>query len=285
MNNQTDAILFEKYARWLRGNTDNGVLCKDEIFDSGWPLHKHDYIEIEYIVEGNIINVIDGYEYELGPGDFYIVGYDNCHRLMPGEVHMRSLFLDAGKTSRNISWMLSQATLPCVGCLAGEQLDEMNRDFLRLQHEIGTDNKYASERVAAIATVMISNFLLNVSGNMTKTSYPDGYSYVKKAVAYIEENCTQEISLESVSSYIGVSKGYLCGLFAKFAGCGFSEYLSRTRIERSKPLLSDTKRSIIEIALAVGFGSYCNFSRHFLKFCGITPREYRRRMTENTKNK
>ena len=47
------------------------------------------------------------------------------------------------------------------------------------------------------------------------------------------------------------------------------------RIEESKRLLANTDYSVIDIAVASGFGDQSYFSRVFKKYTGLTPRQYR----------
>jgi AraC family transcriptional regulator len=53
-------------------------------------------------------------------------------------------------------------------------------------------------------------------------------------------------------------------------------YLVRRRLERAKVLLADTDRSVMEIAMAVGYLDTSSFTTAFRKHTGLTPTHYRR---------
>ncbi|MGQ9491544.1 MAG: helix-turn-helix domain-containing protein [Anaerolineae bacterium] len=53
-------------------------------------------------------------------------------------------------------------------------------------------------------------------------------------------------------------------------------YLNRYRIQQAKQLLTNTHKTITEIALEVGFSSSSYFSRIFRRKTGMTPEAYRR---------
>ena len=55
----------------------------------------------------------------------------------------------------------------------------------------------------------------------------------------------------------------------------FTDYLSRTRIERSIELLRDTDMSLLEIAGLVGFEDQSYFTKVFKKETGLSPKKYR----------
>ena len=58
------------------------------------------------------------------------------------------------------------------------------------------------------------------------------------------------------------------------------EYLTLLRVERSKALLSESDRSIKDIAAAVGYYDSSSFIRRFKQMTGITPLQYRRSKEE-----
>ncbi|GEK46891.1 AraC family transcriptional regulator [Halomonas pacifica] len=53
------------------------------------------------------------------------------------------------------------------------------------------------------------------------------------------------------------------------------QWLTRQRLARAARLLAEDEASITEIALACGFADGAQFSRHFRRWYGITPSEFR----------
>ena len=99
---------------------------------------------------------------------------------------------------------------------------------------------------------------------------------ISKAVKYINENLNQELSLDSVASYLGISRNYLSNLFKLKTGTRFSRYINVQRIKKSKALLSFSGLSMEKIAKKCGFNSQSHFSTTFLRLEGQTPSEYRK---------
>lgn len=104
---------------------------------------------------------------------------------------------------------------------------------------------------------------------------------ITKAIKYLKENYTEQITLDSLTNYLGINKTYFCNLFKKVEGKTFIQYLNEYRIERSKELLSNKNDSITEIALSVGFTSQNYFNTVFKKIEGITPLEFRNKALSN----
>jgi transcriptional regulator GlxA family with amidase domain len=53
------------------------------------------------------------------------------------------------------------------------------------------------------------------------------------------------------------------------------EHYLALRVARARQLLRETSRTVLEVALATGFGSASQFSRSFRRIEGLTPREVR----------
>lgn len=101
---------------------------------------------------------------------------------------------------------------------------------------------------------------------------------ISKAKQYIREHFTEELSLGLVAQAVHTSTFYFCKLFRKTTGTTFTEFVSRTRVERAKDLLLNPNLRVSEIAYEVGFQSLTHFNRVFKKVVGESPTEYRDRL-------
>jgi len=101
---------------------------------------------------------------------------------------------------------------------------------------------------------------------------------ITKAKEYIREHHTEDLSLGQVAAAVHTSVFYFCKLFRKVTGTTFTEFVSRTRIEKAKNLLLNPNLRISEIAYEVGFQSLTHFNRVFKKVIGESPTDYRTRL-------
>lgn len=101
---------------------------------------------------------------------------------------------------------------------------------------------------------------------------------IARAKQFIREHCTENLSLRQVSGSVNMSPFYFCKLFRKCTAVTFTEFLSRTRIEKAKNLLLNPNLRISEIAFAVGFQSLTHFTRMFKRILGQSPTNYRGRL-------
>jgi AraC-like DNA-binding protein len=98
---------------------------------------------------------------------------------------------------------------------------------------------------------------------------------ITKAKQFIREHHTEDLSLGQVAAAVHTSIFYFCKLFRKVTGTTFTEFVSRTRVEKAKNLLLNPNLRVSEIAYEVGFQSLTHFNRVFKKVIGESPTEYR----------
>ncbi|MFT8342020.1 MAG: AraC family transcriptional regulator [Clostridium beijerinckii] len=122
--------------------------------------------------------------------------------------------------------------------------------------------------------------------NAKKEEFSDdantGYKSTKlitEACLYISQNCTKPLTLDDISHHIGVSKFHFSHLFKKYTNMTFIDFLTTERIKKTEFLISNPEAHIIDIAFDSGFSSLSSFNRAFKKIKGISPSEFRERMT------
>ncbi len=102
-----------------------------------------------------------------------------------------------------------------------------------------------------------------------------GNPHIRRALGYMSEHYSEPITLEGVSSQVGLSPSYFSQLFHQTVGVSFREHLCRIRVEESRQLLANTRYSLTDIALAVGFADQSYFCKVFKKITGMTPGKFR----------
>jgi AraC-like DNA-binding protein len=98
---------------------------------------------------------------------------------------------------------------------------------------------------------------------------------IAEAKSFILAHAGEPVRLSEVAQYLHISAQYFSKFFKKAAGVGFSEFLTRVRVENAKALLANPDLLIHEVANKAGFGSLSQFNRAFRRYTGCSPREYR----------
>jgi AraC-like DNA-binding protein len=103
-----------------------------------------------------------------------------------------------------------------------------------------------------------------------------GYVNINRALAYIEANLKEPISLTEVSKESGMSKYYFARTFKAFTGKTFKAYHNERRIETAKVMLREPDARVTDVCFAVGFNDISYFCRLFQRFAGTSPSSYRK---------
>ena len=94
---------------------------------------------------------------------------------------------------------------------------------------------------------------------------------------YLECNYCSRLSLEDISGYVGMSRTYFSQFFKIHYKEGFSDRLTRIRVEKASRMLLNTNKSLSDVASECGFKTVQYFTRAFKKVKGITPGTFRRK--------
>ena len=96
------------------------------------------------------------------------------------------------------------------------------------------------------------------------------------AVEIMEANIRDNISQEDLAYYSGLSRRQLQRLFQRYLGCTPTRYYKQLKLQRSRELLLQTNKSLIEISQLTGFVSTSHFSKSYRKYFGYAPSRERK---------
>lgn len=99
---------------------------------------------------------------------------------------------------------------------------------------------------------------------------------VSEAINYIEENITEELSIDNIAKKAFVSPLYFQKGFAMLCGFTVGEYIRERRLTLAGSELVSTNEKIIDIALKYGYDSPDSFTKAFTRFHGVTPTAVRK---------
>lgn len=98
---------------------------------------------------------------------------------------------------------------------------------------------------------------------------------IQNAIGYINENLTEQLTLDDIARSAGMSRSHFSTVFRRVTGISPYEYLLLQRIERAVGLLRKTDITILEVAQSCGFRNLANFNKTFKKVTSMTPSDYR----------
>jgi len=103
---------------------------------------------------------------------------------------------------------------------------------------------------------------------------------VQQAISYVEQHLQEPLGMREVANQIHLNPSYFSALFKEQTGFTFSEYITRSRLQKAKELLLQTRLSITDISEQIGYQTPKYFIKLFKDYEGISPNQYRKQANE-----
>lgn len=111
--------------------------------------------------------------------------------------------------------------------------------------------------------------------------YDISNEYVLEIVNYIGNNFRLDLSIDSLTKLVPLSRRNLEVKFKEEMGISIYQFILNCRVDYFAHILLTTDRSLFDIALESGFNDCKNISRVFKKFKGCSPLEYKEKYGDN----
>lgn len=222
--------------------------------------------------------------------DFLELGYKSSEFIFPHnqiEEIVKSAYLNI-----NYEQPLNELSAYLSGCknLTAEHLQiisfeivtQINKTLLQTDFSIRSDDHYSIYKSCSIATLTdfekcMQEYLSGIYAFLSENKQTRKQLLIQNAKQYIEENYDNpDLSLNLVAGHIFINPTYLSALFKKEAGLSFVDFITQTRIENAKILLTQENTKSYEVAQKVGYQDPHYFSVCFKKQTGMSPSEYKK---------
>ncbi len=104
---------------------------------------------------------------------------------------------------------------------------------------------------------------------------------VVKAVQAMHDDCARAWTLDTLAQHAGLSRTSLAERFRVSMGNTPLNYLRTVRMQKAMAALSESERSLEQIAREVGYTDAFSFSKVFKRTTGLAPRDFRRQDTQD----
>ena len=95
------------------------------------------------------------------------------------------------------------------------------------------------------------------------------------ASCFIEKNYEDKISIEELSSNLGIGRRNFDRRFIKATGLTPLDYLQRVKIEVAKKSFENSRKSVNEVMYDVGYNDTKAFREVFSRVTGMSPVDYK----------
>ncbi len=129
------------------------------------------------------------------------------------------------------------------------------------------------DRLARHASALLADSIARKFSVRSEHSRP-----ILRALAMIEARYAEPLSVAALAREAGIGVSRFHATFRRETGDTPADRLAATRLDRAEDLLRETRLSIAEIALAVGFSDQSALTRSFRRRRGTTPAAFRGRL-------
>lgn len=261
-----------------------GFMLYDNTDYEAYPAHWHTPIEILMPLKNTYEISCKHDTFILQEGDLILINSGVIHSLSATEGE-RLIFQADFPLLHNVADIESAlSNIPPALLITEENAPDIHGRLRELMLDIYKE--YFSESILASAAIyakLIEMLVLigrkytgeGIKSDVTKSKQKEYTAKFIYVCQYIQEHCTEDLSLDDAASLAGFSKYHFTRLFKNFTGSSFYKYLNKKRIEHAEKLLVDPEISITEVALQSGFSSLSAFIRMFKIIKDCTPTEFR----------
>nr|WP_245339259.1 AraC family transcriptional regulator [Paenibacillus shirakamiensis] len=253
-------------------------------------LHWHRELEINWILSGSGIYVINGREYPFTEGDLFLIDSDDLHRAYEGQdLEMGVVMFDPillAPAQRYDPELLrpfrdnEASSTRYISC-THERSSVMSK-YLR---EIL--NEYVAKKRSNHSIIMglLLQFLAEVNRYFSTTELIEmmpswQIEQMRSVIAAMEEDLSRPWNVRDLAELVHLSPSRFSALFSQVAGSAPLNYLVQLRLAHAVELLEKSDDSILSVAATCGFRNLSNFNRLFRRNYGISPSKMRHRVQQ-----
>lgn len=240
--------------------------------------HWHKNLEIDYIVKGRMWTMQNNVDHDISDGEYVVVNSEDVHQTCgktPDETVKYLVVL--------FSYNYIKAYFPdfenyMLDVNKNEQAKQRVAQLLKaIVFELENKGEFSELKIScAMMQIMMVLFTkCRVKKENVSTHEPsDDLEYAKKAINFIKENYKEKISLDDISSYVGLTPTYFSRYFRHSTRKTFKNYLNLVRLENALLDIQNNNDSETHAALSNGFPSVKSFIAVFKSVYGCAPSEY-----------
>jgi YesN/AraC family two-component response regulator len=257
-------------------------------------MHRHDYIEMAYVIKGEFSQFIAGKKRTFSQGSVCIIDR-NCEHadyvedqdnfvlfICMNENFFDEMFLSELENS-NVHKFIRRALLEQKNLKQYLQFTPKRHDLIlplieQVCAEIFGNHKGVNYIVKGLIIRIFFYLTMDYEINLNETQLKKMNDLLFIEVEeYLRKNY-KDVSLKELSSRFHFQEDYFNRLIKKHTGLTFTEFLKKIRISKAEDMLLNTRMSITEIVDSVGYMNRSYFYKLFQKTYNMTPEQYRKKV-------
>ena len=258
--------------------------------------HKHKFIEIVYVISGTAFHEVHGVSASVKKGDLFLINMDTPHVFRYDEhsaepfstydLKFTPEFFDTSVKNYQALESLNNSflfytlfhsldeTVPFLS-VSEKTSFELNGILEKIYQEFTEKKKGYIEIIRGYLIELIVKLFRMIDQNGDERNTEQSAQAVDFICNYINHNFSTKISIQELANQVYMNLSYLGRVFRQKTGMSISAMIQKVRIDHACRMLSDTKRTVLDISQSCGFEDVKFFYKVFKKYTGMLPGEYR----------
>lgn len=246
--------------------------------------HKHDYVELVYVLDGQLLSKSRTDTLQLKEGDFWLTQVGEEHALFcyDGEATIANICIPMEMFEYGAYRDFYVQNTGLVSKFLKKK-GQPNASFLYFSSTTLSEYKWIMERILLEANqkevnkasiVALVLYLLSI---FSKEEYNDKRTYDEKMnhiLNYMEQQYAS-VSVNDIAKHFNYTENYLTRYIKKATGQNATKLILELKLSKACELLAETSDSIEKIAETVGYKSSAYFYTVFKNKYHMTPAQFR----------
>ena len=237
------------------------------------PMHGHEFMEIEYIEKGSLVQTINGKEYYGVEGDFFVFYKGDVHGYIASEqseivnlVFYSELY---DETFWQDFYLKDKGKLKHMVRLEKDERERLVTIFNLMEEEAKTKRENYVFVLRQFLHIIIA--YLFRSGKSDESVFN---KQISEIMSYVDDNIS-EVTVSALAEKFGYQANSFSKVFKKHLGITPIEYINRRKIIAAIKRLLQTNESVEAIALSLNFYNKTHFYNLFKRYTNHLPSEIR----------
>ena len=256
-----------------------------------FPEHKHNYIEMSYILQGEMTQIINGKEIKLKKGELIFLNQHIKHQITASKQediiinfiikpeffeYILNLIDKENVISRFlVSTIYGGSRKGEYLCFFGGDISSVQNTIEQIVEEIIKESILGKAKIKFLVGILLIELLNNPQLVFSYSEENYDIKLMIEILKYIDKNF-KNANLIDLSQEIRQPDYKICKLIKKNTGLTFIGLVQEKRIEKALELLKNSEYTVEEIIHQIGYDNDSYFYRIFKKKFGISPKEYMR---------
>lgn len=276
----------------LFDNNKNVIISKHNRF-ADYPLHSHQFLEINYIYQGKCHQKINGKDYYFSAGDIILMDNESRHSISAlgdDDILINILFhnntislekLNNLQTQNSFIYKLllesniQQKTKANFSIFPANKTKQVIPVLHQLLQEYFFQNDFSEKIIEHYLSILLYHLARTLSEVNQENILNKSNDPYTKLLDLIDKHYAT-LTLSTAAKKLNFNKNYLSNLIKEKSNQTFTQILHHKRLSHAKLLIESTQLPIQEISQMVGFSNRTFFYKKFEELYKIKPSELRK---------